>query len=184
MNNVVIAFCLYGQDNDSYMLEDLSSTDLCPKCGYLNQFDYHNPFFKIKKKSHDFSHPYDLGNVVSLKFKEFCVRENYINISFKEFEKSHGYFQFFVHNIVHFDYGRSDTKFKNYCKLCGNYEEVTGVTPPFLKNLAALNDGFYRTDLIFGSGNHKNPITIVAPGTQAKLKKEKMRGLVFKPIYL
>lgn len=179
---MIIGYCLYGQDNDTYMIDEGSSLTVCPKCGFLKDFDYHNPLYKIKKKTYDFSHPYDFGNVVSLKFKEFCIRENYKNILFKEFERSFGFFQFYAKGIVEFDAERTGTEFKNYCEVCGNHEEAIGVTPPFLKDAKRLEDGFYRTDLLFGSKNAKSPIVIVGPDTCGKLKKEKMKGLTYVPI--
>lgn len=180
---MIIGHCLYGQDNDSYMIEDETALEICPKCKYLKDFNYHNPFYKIKNKSYDFSHPYDIGSIVSLKFKEFCLRENYEGIIFKEFEKSFGFYQFIPKNILEFDDSRTGTHFKNYCEVCKNYEEVIGANPAYIKNIfKELEDGFYRTDLLFGSKSNKNPLIIVAPKTHAKLKKERMKGLVFKPI--
>jgi hypothetical protein len=181
---MILGYCLYGQDNDSWMLEDGEPPQelKCNRCGLLIDFDYSNPFYKIKRKTYDYSHPYDVGNVVSAKFREFCIREGYKNIVFKEFEWSPGFFQFYATKIVKFDIKRSGTSLSKYCEVCKSYEEVIGSSPPFLDSQTVLSEGFYRTDLLFGSKNAKNSIIIVDPLTQQKIKREKMKGLVFKPI--
>lgn len=182
---MVIGYCLYGQDNDTWMLEDGEPPPelKCSRCGLLVDFDYSNSFYRMRK-SYDYSHPYDIGNIVSSKFKEFCAREGYENIVFKEFERSPGFFQFYATKIVKFDAKRSGTSLSKYCETCKNYEEVIGSNPPFLENQTVLDKGFYRTDLLFGSKNAKNPIIIVDPLTHQKIKREKMKGLVFRPIIL
>jgi hypothetical protein len=184
---MVIGYTIYGHDNDSYMIDELAPVDAltCTQCGFLkDQRGYfHNPFFKLKKKVFDFSSPYDTGKIVSLKFKEFCVRENYKGIQFKEFEREAGFFQLVVNNIVEFDAKRAKTEFLDICPKCKNYQAVIGTVPPFLKKKPEeLADGFYRTDLVFGSGNSKNPLTLIGPDTAKKLKREKMKGIVYVPI--
>ncbi len=178
-----IGFTLIGQDNDSFFLEHetqlIEST--CRECGCLLDFvNYFNPSFRIKKKTYDFSATYDLRYIVSLKFKEFCVREGYKNIKFKSFEREPGFFQFLPCEIVEFDSERRKTEFIDYCEVCNNYKEVIGAIPAFLKiGTKKLTDGFYRTDLLFGVKNRKQPLIIVAPETYEKLKREKFKGLVF-----
>lgn len=181
---MVTSYCLYGQDNDSWMLDDGKPSDglRCPKCGLLTDFNYSNPFYKLKKSTYDYSHPYDIGIIVSTKFKEFCVRENYSNIEFKELERSPGFFQFYAKRILKVDAQRSGTTFSKYCDVCKNYEEVIGSNPLYLQTNSKVDEGFYRTDLIFGSRNGKNPIIIIDPSLQQKLKREKLKGLVFRHI--
>jgi hypothetical protein len=182
---MIVGYCVYGQDNDSWMLEDGKAPEglRCPRCGLLTDFNYFNPLYKIKKKGYDYSHPYDIGKIVSAKFKEFCIRAGYKNIVFKEFEWSPGFFKFEANKILKFDIQRSGTSLSKYCEICKNYEEVIRSNAPFLENQStALPEGFYRTDYVFGSGNGKNPTLIVDPITQQRLKREKMKGLVFIPI--
>lgn len=167
------------------MLDDEKhpNASTCKECGYILDFEYHNPFFKIKRKTFDFSHPYDIGHIVSLKFKEFCIRENYKGLLFKEFERQPNFFQLIVNNVVQFDTQKAKTEFGKRCKTCNNYEFTTGFEPPSLKNTSnPLDDGFYRTDILFGSYNRKNPIIVVGTETYQKLKREKMKGLIFDPI--
>jgi hypothetical protein len=182
---MVIGHCLYGVDNNSFMIDDRVNVVRCSKCGFITDFNFHNPFFVIKKTHYDYSHPYDIGTIVSLKFKEFCLREGYRDITFLELERCPGYFQFYAQKIVTFDAQRANTKQIKYCSVCNNYEQVIGSNPAFLKDVGnELDEGFYRTDLVFGVKDAKNPVTVVGPKTFRKLKLEKLKGLIFKPIEL
>ncbi|HRF34088.1 MAG TPA: hypothetical protein PLM56_11365 [Cyclobacteriaceae bacterium] len=174
---MIVGYILIGSDNDTFMYEGVQHDNppLCTKCGYLKKFDYHNPFYKQKKKTFDVSHPYDFGFIVSLKFKEFCERNNYGNILFKEFEQSPGFYQLIITRNLPFS-GRLLTK---HCEVCGNYEEAIGPKATFSY---ALPDGFYRSDIAFGTRNRKSYLEIVAPDTYVKMKKEKFKGLYFEKI--
>lgn len=174
---MTIGYMLIGSDNDTFMYEGVQHDNptLCSRCGYIRQFDYHNPFYKQKRKNFDASHPYDFGFIVSLKFKEFCERNNYLNVEFKEFEQSVGFYQLIISQKVPFT-GRILTK---YCEVCGNYEEAIGPKPNFSN---VLSDGFYKSDLAFGTRNRKSHVEIVAPDTYEKIKKEKFKGLYFEKI--
>jgi hypothetical protein len=182
---MILGYTLFGYDNDSYMLNDDENLEspTCQECGFLLDFNYHNPFFKIKRKQHDLSHPYDMGFIVSLKFKEFIEREGYSGIECKKFELEPNFYQLIVKRKVIFDHERREVQFKNYCIFCSNYEEAIGADPAFLKNIhSELEDGFYRSDLLFGSKNHKSPVLIVGIETQKKMKREKLKGLIFNKI--
>jgi len=180
---MILGYCLFGPDDDNYLIDENSTLDLCQNCGFLKDFHYHNPSYKVKRKMYDFFHPYDLGHLVSQRFREFCVRENYNAIQFKELERSFGYYQFFSESVVSFDAHRTGTEFDKLCTVCGNYEETTGIKPPYLSHIEhPLDDGFYRTDIVFGSKNSKDSIIIVGPETHRKLKREKMKGITYIPI--
>jgi hypothetical protein len=85
-------------------------------------------------------------------------------------------------NIIAFDPVRSQSKLINYCEKCKNYEELI-MSFTFLKNISEpLANGFYRTDMVFGSGNRKNPLVVVGIETYKKLKVERLKGLYFEPI--
>lgn len=184
---MIIGYTLEGQDNDSYMLNNQGHPDVstCPQCGFMKDFNtYHNPFYKIKIKTYDFSHPYDVGTIISLKFKEFCVREKYTGIIVKEFERQPNFYQLIVNNVVPLDFERSEPDLLDFCPMCKNYREAVGSMHTFLKDVKdELPDGFYRTDLLFGEGNNKNALIIVGPSTTHKLKREGMKGLDLEPIF-
>jgi hypothetical protein len=182
---MIVGYLVHGQDNDSYMLNEKNAGDItCPTCGFLLNFGFHNPFFRLRRKTFDFSHTYDIGHIVSLKFKEFCIRQGYEGIVFKEFEREPNFFQLIVDKVVEFDTVKAQTEFGKKCETCNNFEYTVGFEPSHLKNIMApLEEGVYRTNVLFGSYNRKNPIIIIGISTFEKLRKEKMKGLIFDPVY-
>ncbi|MBL0745583.1 hypothetical protein [Chryseolinea lacunae] len=181
----IIGYVITPLDNDSVMLDDRAVPERCPLCHYIVDFDYHNPFFKLKRKTYDFSCPYDIGIITSLKFKEFCVREGYKNIQFKEFEREPNFFHFITRKILPFDAKKVKSRFGKLCPVCKNYDTLVGTDPPTLIGISKpLKDGFYSSDLCFGSYDKKNPLIIIGIETQAKLKREKFTGIDYEPIEL
>jgi hypothetical protein len=186
----IIGYNLYGPDNDSYMsascdniLEELDNVPTCNGCGYRTDYTYANNNFKIKKRNYDISYTYDGVCIVSLTFKEFCKKNKYSNIIFKELPREEKFYQFIVENELEFDYTRRETKLINYCESCGFYENVIGSIPTFLKDIInPLDDGFYRSDLLFGSRNEKSPLIIISPFTKELLDNEKLKGVEYKEI--
>ncbi len=182
---MILGYVVTGPDNDSYMLDGvkLSQTEICPACGLLLNFEYHNPDLKLRRSTFDLSHCYDVGTIVSLRFKEFCIRQNYTNVRFSAFYASQNYYQFFIDNKIALDTVKRDIQFVKKCKHCHRYKEVIGATPAFLKNEEYIPDGFFTSDLFFGSDNSKNPVIIIGTETREKLQTEKIKGLWFEPIY-
>jgi hypothetical protein len=182
---MIVAYYLTAHDNDSFFLEDEKHPDapICEKCGFLiDPVNYYNPYFRMKKKTLDLSYTHDLRPIASLKLKEFCKREGYRNLVFKDFEREPNFFQFIIKEIVELDIDKSQPKYENRCTVCGNWEG-TYMQNIVIKYLSKeLEDGFYRTDVLFSHGNRKNPLFIVGAGTFEKLKREKMKGLIFEPI--
>jgi hypothetical protein len=160
--------------------DDLST---CEKCGYKLDFGYINPKFRLKRKVYDLSFTYDHCCIVSLKFKEFCQREKYSGIKFGKFPLEPNYFYLTVESIVKFETIEEGIRYENLCEKCGNYESIVAPGPTFIKDAEEpLGDGLYRTDLVFGSGNEKNPLLIIGIETYKKLKREKFKGLVYDEI--
>ncbi len=180
---MVIGYKLSGTDNDSHMYINNKGLSVCDYCGYKTDSEYVNANFTIKRNIYDFSYTYDGCCIVSLKFKEFCLRENYTNIQFKALPLEPLFFYFIVKIQLNFDVKKRRTRFEKFCNICGNYESVIGANPVFLKNVnTPLEDMFYRTDQEFGSGNEKHPLIIVGVETYKKMKREKFKGLVAKEI--
>lgn len=175
---MILGYELSGADNDSHMYIDAEGMSVCDKCGYKTDFDYINPNLKIKRPFYDFSYTYDGCCIVSLEFKEYCKRADYSNIEFKKIPAEPLFFYFVVKKLLKFDVEKRKTRFENLCERCGNYESVVGANPAFLKDVEKpLDDGFYRTDQEFGSGNEKNPLIIIGVETYKKMKKEKFKGI-------
>jgi hypothetical protein len=155
----------------------------------------HNPAYQVNKREVDYqydgyfkrnadgSSTYDSYFIVTDRFKEFCLNEGYPGLEFREFDNDKSHFNFIVKRIVKFDAIRRDTTFEKLCSACKHYESVVGATASYLLRSKPLRDGFYRTDLLFGSGDTKSPVIIVASETKAKLEKAKLKGLTFAPAF-
>ena len=182
---MILGYVVTGPDNDSYMLDgiNLPETKTCHGCGLLLNFEYHNPDLKLRRSTFDLSHCYDLGAIVSLRFKEFCTRYNYTGARFSSFHASQSYHQIFIDNKIELDVVKRKIQFNKKCKHCNRHKEVIGATPAFLKNEDFIPDGFFTSDLFFGSDNSKNPIIMIGVETRTKLQAEKIKGLWFEPIY-
>jgi len=191
----VVGYTLSVPDNGTFMSREKSESKRCDACGYLVNFLAHNPNYESRKRERDYkldgyvktgadiSSTYDLHYIVSDRFRDFCVREGYEGLVFQDFIKDRTHFHFTVEKIVKFDAVRRDTVFERICKVCKNYESVVGATPTYLLRSSALADGFYRTDLLFGSGDRKSPAILVGAETKAKLQAAKLKGLKFLPAY-
>jgi hypothetical protein len=182
---MIIGYAISPQhNNDSYMfLPSDANLPKCPKCGYVTNFDYISPLFKLNKRKYDVSDTYDLRFIVSLKFKEFCVKNNYKGIEFKKLPNDPGFFKLEVKNIIKFDTEKVKLRYYKYCEKCHNYESITPGYPIFLKGInKKLADGFYATDVHFASANEKSPIFVIGIETYEKMKKEKFKGIFFSKV--
>jgi len=184
---MVLGYITFGQDNGSEMFSDLvglAKPNKCGSCGFRTDYKQTNNLFKIKRKNFDLSYTYDGIAIASLRFKEFCNRNNYNNILFKELEGSLGFYQMVIqNNLIPF----TANLIEDYCDTCSQYRSVVdyGVNTEKLKE--PLQDGFYQSDLLFGGrmGKHDNPLTpiiVIAPDTKEKIQKEGIKNLIFEPI--
>lgn len=88
-----------------------------------------------------------------------------------------------MENIVEVDSEKGKIEFQNYCEACGCYEGTYLTFIFLLEQCQELEDNFYKSNILFAHGNYKNPLIIIGPDTYRKLKREKMKGLYFDPIY-
>jgi hypothetical protein len=190
-------YCLSGNFNDTTMYNKKDvSLERCSHCGYRLNFFPTNPNYVLKGKfkpvynadltvteKTSYSCTYDGQRIVSQAFKEYCVKQGYQGLQFVEFPKDPFHFHLIVTNQVIFDAERRKTAFDKLCPVCGNYESVIGANPAYLKITEPLPDGFYRTDLLFASGDEKSPLIIVGIETADKLKDAKLKGVDFRPVY-
>ena len=172
---------LSGPDNDSHMLDKIPSRVLCPACRSRIDKTYYRKEFQPKKPHFDFSFTYDGYCIVSRRFQEFCIRNEYPGLDFHSLGDG-SFFWFMPRSTVRFDAKKRQTRFENFCSACNQYAVVVGATPGFLVEEHPLPDGFYVTDIEFGDRTEKSPLYIVGVETQRKLKREKMKGLQFEPI--
>lgn len=180
---MLIGYDISGYSNDSYMtgscdklFSDLKFLPKCHKCGYRTDFRYTNKDFRLKRKTLDFSATYDGITIVSLKFKEFCLRNRYDNLIFIDLPKTPDFYHFYINNNI-IKYG-ADMKDK-LCETCGQYESVIGPTLKAEAITEGLKEGFYQSDLWFGSGNEKSPKFIISPETKQRLEKDKFKNICF-----
>jgi hypothetical protein len=175
-----------GYDNNSYMtgsceklFPELTDIPKCEKCGYRTDYRYTNKNFVLHKKTLDVSCTYDIITIVSLKFKEFCIRSGYKNLVFIPLLKVPNFYQFYIDgNVLEYTAGTKE----KYCNTCGQYESVVVPLINLEKISEPLKDGFYQSDLWFGSGNEKSPTIIIAPETKAKLDREKIKNICYHKI--
>jgi len=180
---MILGFEITGYDNDSYMsgssdklFPELVSIPKCDKCGYRTDYRYNNLNFKLKRKTLDFSSTYDGITIVSLKFKEFSIRNGFDNLEFIELPKSPNFFQFYIKdNVIKYEARLKE----NLCDRCGQFESIIGPSMEVENLQEPLVDGFYQSDLWFASGNEKSPITIISPATKEKFVKEKFTNIHF-----
>ena len=167
----------------------------CEACGYLLKFRPHNPEYQLRKREIDYkldgyfvpgadlSSTYDSYYIASEHFRTFCVEQGYPGLIFREFTKDRTSFNFMATRKVKFDAVRRGTLFERLCKVCKNYESVVGATPSYLLRSSPLPEGFFRSDLSFGSEDRKSPIIFVGCETRSKLEAAEIKGLTFKPAY-
>jgi hypothetical protein len=90
-------------------------------------------------------------------------------------------YQLVVNDYAIFDKERRKTRFLEMCSVCGQYYEVIGANPVFLKGFSVAGKDIYRTDLKFGTGCRKNWSLICSERVLEALKKQKLRGLYYEP---
>lgn len=182
MNN--ITYQLSAPDNKSNFLDDqLHPEDLCSFCGFLKDPEnYFNPFVRIRNKSYDLSYTYDNRPIVSLRFKEFCLRQNYKHLDFKDFEHEPNFFHLKVDQIVKVDFEKSVRSTDHFCEQCKTWGGVYLNELILDRPYSSLGDGIYKTDIRFSGGNQKSPILVIGNETFQKLKREKIKGIICLPI--
>ncbi len=192
----IVGYILYGHDNGTYMFEpDTDTLQKCSNCGYRLDFSANNPNYQFTEDFQplymDFAvtpdNPLSTTNdgqvIVSKVFRDFCLEQRYQGLKFLEFSEDRNHFHFIVLSHVRFNAAASKTRFERLCPVCGNYESVIGSIPAFLKTAKPLAGGFYRSDLLFASGNEKHPLIIVGIDTKTKLESAGFKGLEFEPAY-
>jgi hypothetical protein len=191
----VVGYTLSVPDNGTFMFRDASELERCEACGYVLTFMSHNPAYQLRKREADYQHDgyfkrgadlsatYDSYYVASKRFRDFCLGQSYEGLIFLEFAKDKNNFNFMVKRTVKFDARRRGTVFERLCRVCKSYESVVGATPSYLLRSKPLRDGFYRSDLLFGSGDRKSPDIFVGVETKSKLEAAKLKGLTFLPAY-
>ena len=98
---MILGYIISGEFNDSHFFDsDDKELPLCKKCGYVTDFEYISPIFKLKKRIYDISATYDGRTIVSNNFKKFCEDLNYKGLEFIELPNDKGFYIW--HRILRF----------------------------------------------------------------------------------
>jgi len=152
----ILGYLMVAPDNDSYMNPEMYESNICKCLDYIKNRHLHlNPNFELVKKSYDISSTYDSYLIVSNRFREFCLNQEYLGISFYPIPNYPDNFYFDIQRIVRYDAKRRETRFLEYNSECEEYNEVVGATPVCLVDNQTLPDGFFRTDIEFGGSYAK-----------------------------
>jgi len=190
---MIIAYQLTAEDDDSNMLGDETycpprslgfhdwrfGTDgmphpaTCKKCGRKTRPDYVSPTFRARKRKWDISATYDGYDIVSRRFRDFCRRHRWKGMSFVPLPADDDFFVLRLSCIVPFDAKRCETQLEDRCPVCRAFYNVIGASPAFLRGVTKpITQGFFRSDLEFGSGPEQSPLIFVGITTAAKLRKQ------------
>ena len=193
----VVGAAILVNDNDTWMWDDDDPRlPRCPVCGYRTNFFATNPDYVPKARFKPVYAPelaitkqtamastYDGQVIVTRLFKEFCQAQGYEGLEFRGFCRDPEHFHFVATRQVQFDTKRSGTRFEKQCPRCGNYESIVPAQPAIIKVPESVADAILRTDLLFASGDEKNPVIIVGHETARKIKSAGFRGISFGPVY-
>ncbi len=180
---MVIGYILYGQDNNLSFFANAPKNILCLHCGSCLDTSYYPKYLPLKKEVKDVSFTYDGRLIVSEKFKTFCDEYNVKGIEFFLVNEKPKFYFVSSNRFLNFDVEKRETRFENLCPYCSNYESVIGATPAFLKDIdVSIKEGFYRTDIEFGSGSEKSPLFIIGLRTKKLIMKQHFKGIEFEAI--
>ena len=180
---MIIGYGILGPDNNSYLNPDGWGKSICEVVYFLNYREkFINEKFRVKRSNLNLSQTYDGGAIVSQKFRDFCLRNNYEGLEFYQLKKQKELFLIKCSRIVEFDVDRRQTKFEEYKQECNKYNSISGAHPICLKSSSVLSDGLYRSDVEFGGGYEQSPILIIGIDTYNKMKSEQFKDIDFEPI--
>jgi hypothetical protein len=172
-----IGYVVEGHDGDIYFFYGRSNVRRCSNCGeLLDKWNEKLELKKLPKNRYDVSASYDGVLVVSSKFKEVYDKSGMTGLHFVPVGLEH--FAIKSDSFVAFDTARRKTRFENRCNVCGNWKDIVGATPVFLKEGAVIpSNGFVRTDIEFASGDEKSALLLCGEQAAMTLKKAKLKGM-------
>jgi hypothetical protein len=150
----------------------------------IYEINYFNDLYKVKGncRKFDLIDIYDGHSVISEKFKLFCEINKYKNLEFIQLPLDPMFYLFKVHSIIEFDPIKRGTRFLGQSKKYNGFKEIIGATPVYIKKDIKLEDGFYRTDLFFGSSDRKSPVLLAGEETKKKIIEANLKGFYFEEI--
>src|SRR5262245_49189494 len=200
---MIVAYELLADDDDSHMLGDetyrpprsagfhdwrfgkngVPHPATCATCGRKTDPSYVNPEFKAKKRAWDISETYDGYRIVSKRFRDFCRTEGWAGLEFVVLPADNSFFVLRLSLVLPFDSQRRGTRFEQPCPSCGEFYDVIGATPAYLRGITGpIRDGFFRSDLEFASGPEQSPLIFVGIDTAKLLEKQGFQKFYLKPV--
>lgn len=166
------AYDLTAPDCDCHYFAQAQANWFCSSCdSYVRSEPYYPTELAIDSLKYDFCFTYENRLLLSATARAF-LEEHASNIGFAQINHDPAIFVPIVTSVVTFDTVRRHTKFENLCDTCGQYQSVVGATPPYLKDPGLVQpNGFYRTDVEFGSGREKAPSFIVGENLKRFLEQ-------------
>ena len=184
MTDLTLCFDISCEDNLSWMYRG-QSHGRCDKCGLLLDRTTANPNFELKNKAFDLSSTYDNRLIASDRFRRFCDDSGYSEVAYVDLPSEPGWYMLLVDpmRMLEFDSSRRRTRFGPICDQCEQYSYAAGAHPAYLKGVEQpLLDGFYRSDIEFGSGDELSPLLFCGIETKEKLLRANFRDIDFEPV--
>jgi len=182
---MLIAYGLSPTDLAKFdFYEGAPESVFCPRCQDPVDSDYAPADLGVTWMHPDIVFTCDGHDVVSQKFKDFCVRMALPDIDFVRINGTPPLYDFRVKAAVTYDVDCGPPRFERQCPNCGRYESVVEPVYSCLKGIdLPVMRGLYRTDLEFASGREKHPILIVGLETADQFRKEKLKGVLLTKIH-
>jgi hypothetical protein len=122
--------------------------------------------------------------IVSDAFRSFCLASGYDDVEFPRVRTGRQIlFELRPTRVLDVDFERSEPLLREFCLRCGNFAcYLTGRGLYFHDVAEPLEDGFYRTNLIFGCASAKYPIVVVGHDTMRRIAGAKFKGVAFTPV--
>ena len=181
---MLIAYSLFATDLAKFdFYEGAPDSVFCPRCQDPVDSDYAPADLGVTVMHHDIVATADGHDIVSQKFKDFCVRIALPNISFVRVNRTPPLYDFRVGQVITYDMDCAPPRLEKQCPNCDRYESVVGPVFSCLKGIDfPILRGLFRTDLEFASGREKRPILIVGLETADLFRKEKLKGVLLRKI--
>jgi len=155
----------------------------CGACGRKTNSEFVSPSFRVAHRRRDLLMTGDGYLLASKRLRDCCVAWTSPGAQFVTLPADDDFYWLRSDRVVTFDTVARGARFEKRCEACDAFYDVAGATPAILKEGASsLSNGFYRTDVEFGSGPEQCPLIIVAGATAAQVRAEKFRGLDLRAI--
>jgi hypothetical protein len=166
------------RDNDQYAFRENAAARRCHACnGILDKWAAATKYHPKRAPRLDLGCTYDGVIIASDKAADFLRQSGIAGVELVPLAKGNYFVK--VSLVVRFDFKAKGTAFENQCVACGQFESVTGATPPVLCSGEIVPDnGIVRTDLEFGSNDEKSPVLLCGEAAAGQLARANLKGLV------